>query len=66
MGFSNQEYWSGLPFTPPGDLPDPEIDTASPMAPDLQADSYKISHQESSSLTFVISKREVRAALSFW
>ena len=23
MGFSRQEYWSGLPFPPPGDLPDP-------------------------------------------
>ena len=26
MGFSRQEYWSGLPFPPPGDLPDPGID----------------------------------------
>ena len=25
MGFSRQEYWSGLPFPTPGDLPDPEI-----------------------------------------
>ena len=25
MGFSRQEYWSGLPCPPPGDLPDPEI-----------------------------------------
>ena len=25
MGFLRQEYWSGLPFPPPGDLPDPEI-----------------------------------------
>ena len=25
MGFSWQEYWSGLPFPPPGDLPDPRI-----------------------------------------
>ena len=25
MGFSRQEYWSGLPFPPPGDLPDPGI-----------------------------------------
>ena len=24
MGFSRQEHWSGLPFPPPGDLPDPE------------------------------------------
>ena len=25
MGFPRQEHWSGLPFPPPGDLPDPEI-----------------------------------------
>ena len=25
MGFPEQEYWSGLPFLPPGGLPDPEI-----------------------------------------
>ena len=30
MGFSRQEYWSRLPFPPPGDLSDPEIDLASP------------------------------------
>jgi len=45
MGFPRQEYWSGLPFPPPGDLPSPEIKptfpalavgvftTASPKAP---------------------------------
>ena len=35
MGFSWQEYWSGLPFPPPGDLPDPGIDPVSPVAPAL-------------------------------
>ena len=30
MGFSRQEYWSGLPFPSPGDLPDPGIDPRSP------------------------------------
>ena len=29
MGFSRQEYWSGLPFPPPGDLPNPGIKPAS-------------------------------------
>ena len=29
MGFSRQEYWSGLPFSPPGDVPDPGIKPAS-------------------------------------
>ena len=31
MGFSRQEYWSGLPFPSPGDLPDPGIDPVSPV-----------------------------------
>ena len=34
--FSRQEYWSGLPFPSPGDLPDPGIKSESPT---LQADS---------------------------
>ena len=29
MGFSRQEYWTGLPFPPPRDLPDPGIELAS-------------------------------------
>ena len=36
MGFSRQEYWSGLPFPSPGDLPDPEIE---PRSPALQVDA---------------------------
>ena len=36
MGFSRQEYWSGLPFPSPGDLPNPGIE---PGCPALQADS---------------------------
>ena len=30
MGFSRQEYWSGLPFPSPGGLPDPRTEPASP------------------------------------
>ena len=36
MGFSRQEYWSGLPFPSPGDLPNPGV---KPGSPTLQADS---------------------------
>ena len=36
MGFSRQEYWSGLPFPSPGDLPHPRMEARSPA---LQADS---------------------------
>ena len=35
MGFSRQEYWSGLPFPPPGDLPDPGIELVSLASPAL-------------------------------
>ena len=31
-GFSRQEHWSGMPFPPPGDLPNPRIEPASPVA----------------------------------
>ena len=44
VGFSGQEYWSGLPFPPSGDLSDPGI---KPSLPALQADSLPLSHQES-------------------
>ena len=44
MGFSRQEYWSGLPCPPPGDLPDPGIEPESPEAPALQIDSLRLSH----------------------
>ena len=33
MGFSLQEYWIGLPFPPPGVLPDPGMELASPESP---------------------------------
>ena len=36
MGFSRQEYWSGLPFPSPGDVPDPGIEPGSLV---LQADA---------------------------
>ena len=39
MGFPRQEYWSGLPSPPPGDLPDPGVKPVSLVSPALQADS---------------------------
>ena len=51
VGFSRQEYWTGLPFPPSGDLPESEIKTASPVSPTLQADSLVLNHWiEASSL----------------
>ena len=39
MGFSWQEYWSGLPFPSPGDLPNPGLELESPA---LQEDSFTV------------------------
>ena len=41
MGFSRQEYWSGVPFPPPGDLPDPGMEPVSPVAMKLK-DAYSL------------------------
>ena len=40
-GFSRQEYWSGLPFPSPGDLPDPRIE---PTSPALAGGFFTTSH----------------------
>ena len=44
LEFSRQEYWSGLPFPSPWDLPNPGIETASPVSPSLQVYSFPLSH----------------------
>jgi len=41
MGFSREEYWNGLLFPSPGDLPNPRIKPTSPV---WQADSLPLSH----------------------
>ena len=43
MGFPRQEHWSGLPFSSPGDLPDPGIESRSPP---LQMDSLLTASRE--------------------
>ena len=49
MGFSRQEYWSGLPFPSPGDIPDPGIKCRSPT---LQADALPSEPPEKLVITF--------------
>ena len=64
MGFSRQEYWRGLPYTPPGDLPDPGIElvyylaggffTTEPLEEASPASFYKgtnIVHEDSALMT---------------
>ena len=61
MGFSRQERWSGLPFPPPGDLPDAGIKPPSPGTPALQADSLPLSHWESPEHTGTPKEKTVSA-----
>ena len=44
MGFSRQEYYSGLLCPPPGDLPDPGIEHASPSPSASEVDSLLLKH----------------------
>ena len=44
MGFSRQEYWSGLSCPPSGDRPDAEIEPSSLVSPALQVDFLPLSH----------------------
>ena len=59
MGYSKEEFYAGLPFPPPGHLPDPETESASPAAPVSQADPVLLSHQGSP----ISGLREVRSSL---
>ena len=54
MGFSWQQYWSRLPFPPPGDLPNLGIEPESPLAPALQIDSLPLSHQRNPELFMLV------------
>ena len=60
MGFPRQEYWSGVPLSPPGDLPDPGIE---PACPALQADSLPLSHLGSHKAMQLSHKKEQNHAI---
>ena len=51
MGFSRQEYWSGLPCPPPGDLPHPQAEPGSLMSPALAGGFF------TTSTTYVINRK---------
>ena len=59
MGFSRQEYWNGMPFPSPGDLPDPGIE---PGSSSLQTDFSPLSHQGSPA----VSHNNSNLTLSTW
>ena len=62
MGFSRQEYWSGLPFPSPGDLPDPGIE---PRSPALQADSSLTELQGKPQIISLIKLMKIRTIETF-
>ena len=53
MGFPRQEYWSGLPFLSPGDLPNPGIEPMAPASPALPTNSLLLSYLGNPSRTQV-------------
>ena len=57
MGFSRQEYWSGLPFHSPGDLPNPGIEPGSPA---LQADALPSEPPNDTHLEFIFDSSLIR------
>ena len=44
MGFSRQEYWSGLPFPPPAGLPNPGTEPTSPASPALAGGVFTLNY----------------------
>ena len=56
LGLSWKEYWSGLPFPPPGDLPDPEILQVSPVAPALAGGLFTTGPPRKLSINCLLSK----------
>ena len=58
MGFPMQEYWSGLPFPSPGDLPDPGMELKFSVSPALQVDSLPLSYWEAHSDTRIKKDKE--------
>ena len=60
-----QEYWNGLLHPPPGDLLDPGMETASPVAPALQTDSLLLSHREAPLNHRVKRKKQSRISVQF-
>ena len=59
IAFSRQEYWSGLPFPSPGDLPDPEIDPRTLCLLRCRRVLYLLSHQGSLYIYIYIYKQDL-------
>ena len=66
-GFSRQEYWSGLPCLPPGDLSDPGIKRTSRVSPSLAGGFFITSAtwEALNSLVGLVKEKTVRASIAF-
>ena len=65
MGFSRQEYWTGLPCPPPGDLSDPGIKSASLMSPALAGKVFTTSTTWEAPATTAVSEKSARTLILF-
>ena len=63
MGFSRQECWNGLPFSSPGDLPDPGIEPGSPA---LQADALPSEPPGKPKRNVKVKKKVTLEKILFW
>ena len=60
MEFSRQEYWNGLPFPTPGDLPNPGMEAVSPASPALTDGFFTTGATREAQRVTVEGIREVR------
>ena len=65
-GFSRQEHWSGLPYPPPGNVPDPQIESMSPASSAFQVDSLLLSHWGSLMIHVIIYSYQPNLDGSHW
>ena len=63
MGFSRQEFWSGLPFPSPGDLPNPGIEPGSPA---LEADTLTSEPPGKTNVTSLTHKKDEIPFVKMW
>ena len=64
MGFSRQQYWSGLPCLPPGDLPNPGVKPGSLMSPTLAGGFFTTSAPWEQLRSSLLHVREVLSVVS--
>ena len=66
MGLFRQEHWSGTPFPPPGDSPDPGAEAAPPVSPELQGILYPLSHRGSPFKSTMEHNQAKQKQCGFW